>query len=282
MKKLALLLIGFALFGVSVPSLVNADADIGVIVMADAGSRAWSKVITKTVKNANLNYPTRIFFGPGDSAVQQGILQDYVRDLEDGGAHTIVVIPLIISPYSQAYRQWKYLFGMDVQAGFNGTPLFPIEKHASIKFSEPLNDSAVVVEILLDRIQEISQKPAEESVVIVTPGARDMSDDKEWRHILQRLSMRIKDRGGFKSVLADTIRDDAPSEDRQQALLNLRHDVSTIQQSGAHALVIPLMLSESGIEHKISLELRGIAYTYNNKALLPDARMSEWIRSQLP
>ena len=258
------------------------DSEVGVIVMSDGGPREWTKIVARTVKGANLPYPVRVFFGPGDSAVQQGILQDTVRDLEDNGAHTLVVIPLIVSPYAQAYRQWKYLLGLDVQAGYNSTPLFPIEKHAAIRFSEPLNDSAVVVEILLDRIQEISRRPQDESVVVVTEGARDNGDNAKWMEILQRACTRIKDRGNYHAVIPATLRDDAPSDDRQQSLLALRHSVESIQQSGQRALVVPLMLSEGGIEHKISLELRGLAYTYNNKPLLPDARMSEWIRSQLP
>ena len=61
-----------------------------------------------------------------------------------------------------------------------------------------------------------------------------------------------------------------------------QQQVQSIQQAGDKALVVPLMLSEGGIEHKISLELRGVSYTYNNKPLLPDTRMSEWLRSQLP
>jgi hypothetical protein len=261
---------------------LRAESEIGVLIMADAGPRVWTKTVNKTVKNANLPFPTRIFFGPGDSAVQQGMLQDDIRDLEDSGVHTVVVIPLTISPYHQSYRQWKYLLGMDIQAGYNSTPLFPIEKHSTIRFSEPLNDSAVVVEILLDRIQEISRKPADESVVIVTPGARDAGDNAAWMQTLQRLCSRIKDRGGYKAVTAVTLREDAPPDQREQVMLNFRHDVQAIQQSGGTALVVPLTLSEGGIEHKISLELRGVSYTYNNKPLLPDLRMSEWIRSQLP
>jgi sirohydrochlorin ferrochelatase len=266
----------------SFPGRLRADSEIGVLIMAEAGPRVWTKTVNKTVKNANLSYPTRVFFGPADSAVQQGTLQDDIRDLEDSGVHTVVVVPLIISPYHQAYKQWKYLLGLDIQAGYNTTPLFPIDKHSTIRFAEPLNDSAVVVEILLDRIQEISRKPAEESVVIVTAGARDKGDNNQWLETLKRLCARLKDRGGFKSVVAVTLRDDATSQEREQALLAFRHAVQGIQQNGDRALVVPLMLSEGGIEHKISLELRGVAYTYNNKPLLPDTRMSEWIRSQLP
>lgn len=280
-RLFSLIALGAAVL-VGAPSGAGAEADVGVIVMAESGSRAWQKSVTRTVKDAKLPYPYYVFFGAGDSGYQKNILQDYLRDLEDRGAHTVIVIPLAISPYSPVFRQWQYLFGVSVQPGFIATPLFPISKNSAIRFTEPLNDSAVVLEILLDRIQEISRRPADESVVIVTPGPADSKDNDKWLAVLKRLSDRLQTRGGYRGVEAATFRDDASSDERQQALLLLRKKVEAIPQAGGKALVVPLILSGGGIEHKISLELRGIPYSYNNKALLPDSRLSEWIRSQLP
>jgi len=257
------------------------DSEIGVILLSNSGPRGWSKMVNRAVREAAMPYPTHVFYGAGDTPAQQSTLQGMVQDLEDSGANTIIVIPMTVSPYSQAFRQWKYLLGVDVQPGFNNVPLFPVRKNSTVKFAEPLNDSAVVVEILLDRISEISRKAEEECVIIVTPGPRDDVDNIQWESVLKSLSARVKERGRFKSVEAATLRDEAPSEKRQQALRVLRQKVDKAQQSG-RAIVVPLVLSSSGIEHKISLELRGVAYTYNNKALLPDSRISEWMRSQLP
>jgi len=64
------------------------------------------------------------------------------------------VVPLLVSSYSEVARQWKFLLGVDVQPGFTNNPLFPVQKRASIHFFDPLDDSAVVVEILLDRAHE--------------------------------------------------------------------------------------------------------------------------------
>jgi sirohydrochlorin cobaltochelatase len=262
--------------------LALADSDVGVVVLAAPGPRTWMKTVQRAVKDAKIPYPTRIFFGAGDSSVQQGNLQDDIRELEDEGAHTIAVVPLDTMPFSPSFRQWKYLLGSGFQPGFNNVPLFPVQKNSTIQFGEPLNDSAVVVEILLDRIQEISRKAAEESVIILAQGPRDEGDNDEWDIILQRLTKRIQERGRFKRVEAAILRDDAPSEARQAALSALRKKVDHAAQDSARVLVVSLMLSSGGVEHKISLELRGLPYIYNNKALLPDDRISEWIRSQLP
>jgi sirohydrochlorin ferrochelatase len=256
-------------------------SEIGVILMANGGTKSWTKSVSRAMRDAELPYNNRVFFGAGDSVLQQNTLQDIVRDLEDDGANTIVIIPLVASPFSETFRQWRYLLGNDVQPGYNNTPLFPINKHSTIRFSEPLNDSAVVIEILLDRIQEISRKSEQENVIIVTPGPRDNDDNARLEQILRNISLRIRERGKFKSVEGASLREDVPSSERQKSMAVFRAKVERAQQNG-QALVVPLILTSGGIEHKISLELRGLAYTYNNKALLPDSRISEWIRSQLP
>src|SRR5579872_2147166 len=136
----------------------------------------------------------------GDTASELRDLQDDVRSLEEQGAHTIVVVPLLVSSFSEVARQWKYLLGVGVQPGFINNPLFPVEKHSTIQFMEPLNDSAVVVEILLDRAQAISEQASKESVIIVAHGPNDESDNARWNQILQTIAARVKERSGFKSV----------------------------------------------------------------------------------
>lgn len=263
-------------------SLPASDSETGVIVMSNGGSRAWNKSVKEAVRNAELPCPYRIFFGMGDTASQVRELQRNVRELEGKGAHTIIVVPLLISSYSQVARQWKYLFGIDVQPGFINNPLFPVEKHSTIRFVDPLNDSSAVVEILLDRAQEISEDKSKESVVIVSQGPNDESDNVRWSQILGSLSHRIRERAGFRSVEGVSLRDDAPSAVRARAIQNLRARIQAINNSGSKALVVLLLISQGGIENKLALELRGLPYTLNTKPLLPDARLSDWIRSQVP
>lgn len=262
---------------------VQADSsDTAVLIMAHGGSSQWDNAVKRAVKGAKLPCPYKIFFGMGDTAVERNKLQDYVTALEDKGAHTIIVVPLLISSFSEVARQWKYLLGLDVQPGFISNPLFPIDKHASIRLAEPLNDSAVVVEILLDRIHEISADPAKESVIIVAHGPNDDTDNRRWSQILMSLSERIQKRGGFASVEGCTLHDDAISAIRRQAVERIRSRIEAIGSEGRRALVVSFLLAPGGIENKIGLELRGLNYAFNTKTLLPDSRISEWVRSHVP
>jgi sirohydrochlorin ferrochelatase len=261
---------------------VAAESEAAVLVMAHGGTDQWNKTVKKAVKDADLPYPYKIVFGMGDTPQQQRELQDTITEIEDNGSHTIYVVPLLISSYSEVARQWKYLLGVDVQPGFMNNPLFPVTKHSTIYFAEPLNDSSVVVEILLDRAHEISSSPDKEAVIIVAHGPNDDADNAKWTEILQRIASRVKERGGYKSAEGITLRDDAPVAIRQQAVDTLRERVKAADQAGYRVLVVTLLLAPGGIEHKIGLELRGFNYAFNTKTLLPDSRISEWIRSQVP
>jgi sirohydrochlorin cobaltochelatase len=270
------------LVGGSPRPVSGGESDTAVLVLATIGTAAWNKSVKRAVKAAHLPYPYRLFFGSGDTLSQQKELQAAISSLEGQGANTITVIPLLISSFSQSYHQWKYLLGLDIQPGFNSVPLFPVKKTANIRFADPLNDSAVVVEILLDRAQEISVFPDKESVILVAEGPNDDSDNARWLQILQNAATRLKERGGYRRVEAIALREEAPSAVRLRAIQILRDRVKAAERNGSRALVVPLLLAPGGLENRISLELRGLNYVYNTKTLLPDTRISEWIRSQLP
>jgi hypothetical protein len=259
-----------------------AASDRAVIILAQGGSPLWTRAVKRVVKAAKLPCPHVIFFGLGDTMVERTELQEDVLAMEGKGAHTIIVVPLLVSPFSKAARQWKYLFGVDVQPGFINIPLFPLEKHATIQFSDPLNDSAAAMEILLDRAHEISSQPAKESVVIVANGPNDESDNRRWGRILQSLSEGVQKRGGYATVEGVTLREDAPSVIRRQSIQALRDRVEAIDREGRQTLIVLNTLTSDGLENRVDLELRGLNFALNTKALMPDSRLSEWIRSQVP
>jgi sirohydrochlorin cobaltochelatase len=245
------------------------------------GNPLWEKTVRDMVKQAQLPYPTRIFFGMAHTRDEVEQLQEAVTLLEDKGAKTIIVIPILVSSYSEVFRQWRYLLGIDVQPGFN-TAFFPIRKHAEIQFAEPFNDDPLVSLILLDRAREISQNPAQETVFLIAHGPNDESDNLKWLSMMRKHCIAIKERGGFKMVDGLTMRDDAPTEVRSAAIDLMRTRIENVSKEGGRALVIPLLVAQGGIENKIGIALKGLDYTLNGKTLLPDNRIPQWIRSKVP
>ena len=276
---LRLLLAAVLLF---LPGVSRGESDIGVIVMAHGGTARWNKTVQRTIREADIPYPTRVFFGMANNREEIEALQDLIHSLEAKGVHTIVVVPLLISSYSEVARQWKYLLGAGIQPGFINNPAFPLERHAAIRFTDPLNDDPVVAEILMEHAQEISQNPEQETVLLAAHGPNDNADNEQWLGMMRHLAVGIAQRGRFKSVEGFTLRDDAAPEVRSQATRLLRERVEAIDRAGGRALVIPLLLAPGGIENKIPVELKGLDYALNAKMLLPDHRISQWVRSRAP
>jgi hypothetical protein len=295
-KTFVFALLGGALCG----TVAFAPPGEGILVMAHGGTPLWNTTVKTCVKNAQLAYPTRIFFGMGCSKKETADLQSQIHQLENQGAQSIVVVPLAISSYSEVYRQWRYLLGLESQPGFDPKligqmmehmhgnmpanmpmmdmePVSPVKRHAGVTFLPALDDGAVVSAILLERAQELSHKPEEESVVIISHGPNQDEDNRIWVRNLQHLASVVEQQGHFHHVEGATLRDDAPPPIRSQAVQHLRDRVTTLGKEG-RVLIIPLLLAPGGIEEKIALALQGLTYSMNSKTLLPDPKMADWIR----
>ena len=236
----------------------------------------------------------------------KGEVQDLgreVHELESEGVHSILVVPLVVSSYSEVYRQWRYLLGLEPKPGFDAQliaemmihhpqgdapagmsmmemmePVSPVDHHAEVRFAQPLDDDDVVSEILLQRALELSRSPAEESVVIVAHGPNQDVDNQKWLENLERIAERIKRKSRFKVVEGATLRDDAPSSIRHQAVEQLRGRVQLLGEGHRRVLVVPLLLAQGGIEDKIRVALEGLPCSYSAKTLLPDPRIAGWIQ----
>jgi sirohydrochlorin cobaltochelatase len=259
----------------------SGSKEFGVLVLAHGGTAQWNKTVKETVKKAELGCPTRIFFGMANTHAEVDQLQEDVEYLENKGVRSIIIIPLLVSSYSEVYRQWQYLFGLGIQPGFN-TTFFPLEKHVDIQFTEPFNDDPIISLVLLDRAREISQHPENETVLLVAHGPNDDPDNVKWLVMMRHLGDFIKERGNFKAAEGYTLRDDAPTETRGQAVDMLRARVAQINQQGGRVLVIPMLIAPGGIENKIGIALKGLDYTLNAKLMMPDDRICQWIRSKVP
>jgi len=269
-------------FALCAPRVVSAKSDIGVLVLAVGGSSPWTRMVKKTGKQAELPYPTRVFFGYGRSVSEVRKLRKHIRWFEAKGINSVLVIPLITSPHSRAVRQWRYLLDEDVRPGYIQTPFFPIHHRLDLQFAGTLNDDNIVADILFESAQAISTHPELETLFIVARGSPSDLDNSKWNAILKRLAQRVADRGSFERVVGLTVRDHTPPRHQENPEPTLREWVESIEKSGGRVLIVPLILSPGGVEHRILVELRGLTYTFNSKTLLPDYRISQWIRSKLP
>ncbi len=76
-----------------------------------------------------------------------------------------------------------------------------------------------------------------------------------------------------------TVRDDAGQAMREAATRDLRGRVERQVAAGRAVLIVPYLMSFGGIEQGIRKRLEDLSYVMTEQALMPDARIVEWVRA---
>lgn len=283
--------------------------EYGVLVLAHGSSdNSWDNSIQEVIKTVEASYPTQVAFGMADPAT----MQPAIDSLEQSGVKKIIVVQLFVSSYSPIIRQNEYLLGLrdsladapmvmmhhamaskDELSNHDAnnshsehekehkTELKQLKIDADIILTDPLNDHALVAEILLDRISTLSKNPVKETILIVAHGPNGEQDNKNWVKSMKSLANQVeeiakKKNRNFKNIEYFTVRDDADSEIYEQAKQHFRSAVVEANKDG-EALVIPLLLAQGGVEAGYVKRLEGLKYNWNGETLLPHPNIAKFV-----
>ncbi len=300
-------LIGIIFFTSCLTSLAQKT---GVMIMAHGGGPQWNALVTKAAEPLAKGYPVSIAWGMADPVT----LQRSIDELESKGVTKIIAIPLFISSHSEVIRQTEYLLGLrdkladppmapmdhsggsHQMSGMGGSSMHrsqedhaaelkPLKYKVKLIMTHALDDDPVVAEILRDRIDELSSDPSRETVILVAHGPNSEEDNRKWIAILESLSGKIQKlqevkSKGFKQIFSVTVRDDADKAIFDQAKEQLR---ALVRQAGefGNVIVVPVFLSSGGREQAVAERLKGLAYKWNAKTLLPDSRLTDFLNESV-
>ena len=277
-----------------VPGWVDAQ---GILLLAHGGRDDWNRQVLELASAVDASRPVEVAFGMANKRT----IQDALDRLSERGVNEVVAVPLFISSHSSVMRATEYLLGSRDEAppqleafarmgarraadraaddsDFDWTT--PIEAAVPISVTTALDGHALVAEILLSRALDVSERPEEEVVVVVAHGPTSDEDNYLWLENMDILVERMRPRTRFSRIECLTVRDDASDPVRERATAELRAVVDRVSQEGKSALIVPLLLSYGGIEVGIRRRLEGLPYRMADQALLPDERLSEWVRIQ--
>ncbi|ELR69094.1 hypothetical protein C900_05483 [Fulvivirga imtechensis AK7] len=302
------------IFSTVAVALTHSTPKVGILILAHGGSNSWNEHVEAAVAPIRSDFPVEIAYGMAlPRTIQQGI-----NNLENNGVDKIIVVPLFISSHSFIIRQTEYLLGkrneladppivMDHSGGHGGhgtsghhgsqhgasdqhhsagsghkPELLPLQFKSEIIMTTPLDNHPLVASMLYDRIQELSERPAQETVVIVGHGPNPEDDNRKWVKAMESLADQIREKqktAGTQSkfIFTTTVRDDADEAIYEQARENLRNMVHQAGKQG-DVIVVPLLLSKGGVEKGIVKRLEGLTYKWSGKTLLPDSKITEFIR----
>ena len=283
---------GFVMLALADTSAAQGSArpgtEVGTLIVAHGGGPAWDAQVDAVAREVRGAGPVGVSFlmGPGAQARR---FQDVVRTLEQQGAREIVVVPMLVSSHSGHYEQVRYLVGqrdtLDTLM-LHHLHMSGIERPASsvpLRLTPGMDDAPEIAAVLAERAGALASEPERQALFLVGHGPNSAEDYAAWMTNLRRVADSVRARTGFRSVLVDLVRDDAPVEVRAEAvrrvreLIALQHDLT-----GQPVVVVPVMVASGKISReKLPADLAGLPMVYSGEALSPHPGMARWIESRV-
>jgi sirohydrochlorin ferrochelatase len=207
--------------------------------------------------------------------VEGRLIQDGIDRLEAEGVTDLYVLPLFVSSGSTHVDDIAQAFGQPPVSAERPGELerFRLSGGTRVHFGAPIDDDPVIAELLLSNIQELSESPSRESLLLIAHGSSDAVFHERWRRGMTQLAGRLRELGGFaRAEIAMLLPDQAAS--KLQVLMQQRPDEAVI--------VVPLFLSSGYFTRTvIPSRLGELQYRYNGRAMLPHPCVLRWMERQI-
>jgi sirohydrochlorin cobaltochelatase len=256
----------------------------GTLIVAHGGGPAWDARVERVAREVRLPGPVGVSFlmGPGAKARP---FQAAVRDLVSRGAREVVVVPMLVSSHSGHYDQIRYLTGeLDTldQTMMHHLRMGGIERPdgaVPLRLTPAMDDAPQIAEVLAARATGLATDPAKQALFLVGHGPNSAEDYAQWMANLRRVADSVRARAGFRSVLVELVRDDAPAPVRAEAVTRVRELIALQHElTGQPVVVVPILVSTGRVStEKLPRDLEGLPMTYTSEGLLPHEAMARWV-----
>jgi sirohydrochlorin cobaltochelatase len=284
----ALLLSTTLVLPTQAPPSREPGADVGTLIVAHGGGPAWDARVQKIAAEVRLPGPVAVSFlmGPG---AKQHRFQDEVAKLVKRGAKEIVVVPMLVSSHSGHYEQIRYLVGerddldTTMMHHLHMSGIGRADAGVPLRLTKAVDDAPEMAEILAERAKTLASDPSRQALFLVGHGPNSAEDYAEWMANLRRVVDGVRARTGFRSVLLDLVRDDAPPPVRAEAVARVRELIQLQHQlTGRDVVVVPVLISTGKVStEKLPRDLEGLPMTYTSEGLLPHPGMARWVESRV-
>jgi len=264
------------------------DSSVATLILAHGGGPAWDARVEAVAREVRLPGPVAVSFlmGPGAKTSR---FQDVVQRLAQGGAREIVVVPMLVSSHSGHYEQIRYLAG--ASDTLDSQMLHHLEMSGIVRpkdgpalhLTKAIDDAPEVAHVLADRARGLAKDPAQQALFIVGHGPNSAEDYAAWMSNLRRVADTVRARAGFRNVLVDLVRDDAPAPVRAEAVARVRELIRLQNDlTKRPVVVVPVLISTGRVSQvKLPKDLQGLPISYTEEGLLPHPEMARWVESRV-
>jgi sirohydrochlorin ferrochelatase len=244
----------------------------GVLVISHGSRDAdWVRLVDEAVDAVKIPKEIPVFSSYLE-LVEGRLIQDGIICLEGQGVTDIIVVPLFISSGSTHIDEISYALGVIPEPRLE-TDLVPFDIQAAIHFTSPIDDDPDIAEILYEKIRALSENPSREIVLLIGHGSVEKEFHLQWRGGLEKLALRLKERGGFDEADVAML---LPDQVKRKMAWWQKH------KPEHNVIVAPLFLSEGYFTRKvIPARMEGYAHRYIGQALLPSPLISRWMERQI-
>ncbi|MCH7761564.1 hypothetical protein IIA15_09245 [candidate division TA06 bacterium] len=173
------LYLSFVICSVSGGSLISSPLQaekIGFLVIAPDRGYMGNEEVRDVFQEYRKDFPlSSLAFVPYQNP--QPFLQQGVRELKEKRVIRIVALPLFLSHEDPYFKKAKEILQH---------PASSIQ-HSEITFAEPMSESHLIAEILVDRVRALSRNPEEEVLFLIGAGASDEREEREIQKDLEKV-----------------------------------------------------------------------------------------------
>lgn len=246
--------------------------EIGVLIMPHGSTRPYNDGLEKVIAPLRSRYRIEIAPGMGDPL----ILAQAVKKLEREGVTRIVFVRMYALQEHMKERT-DYILGLSKAPPFgrHGEPPPRVRTSALFETVGGYEEDPLIADILRKRILEISERPEDETVILLAHGTMDDEENERWLEVINKNIERIVEDlpKSFRVIKAMTLREDW-SEKREQALAQIREEIRQGNSGNGRVLVISNRLYGSGPYRRL---LDGEEFDMNGKGLVPHVNMTRWL-----
>lgn len=260
--------------------LPASSPEIGVVIMPHGATQPWNDAVEQVIAPLKSRYRIEMAYGMGDPL----LIQQAISRLEQQGVRRIVFVRMYALAHHLKARI-DYILGLSDSpmpeghdGGHDREALPPPQVRSAALFAAfgGYEEYPGIAAALHDRITEISQDPAQETVILVAHGDKTDQGNTKWLTVMHANIDQLKQDphcAKLKAIRAATVREDWP-ELREKAVAEVRRMI----EEGAHdgrVLVIADRLYGAGPYRTL---FNGLDYILNDKGLVHPA-VTRWLES---
>ncbi|MFB9278668.1 sirohydrochlorin chelatase [Cohnella cellulosilytica] len=250
----------------------------GLLVISH-GSResGWIALVDETIDSVRSRMGSEFIVEAVFLELVEGrLIQDGIDRLLAEGVTEALALPLFVSSGSTHVNEIGWALGAYPESRTE-TDLEPFELGGlRIDYGHPMGEAPEIESIVLDRLERLSKRPSEESVLLIGHGSEEAGFRESWERELGGIAVRTARKGGYRSADAALL---LPNQ-VEERIASARRD-----RPDGRILVVGLFLSEGYFTQTViprHLASSGglEACRYDGAALMPHPNVAAWVVRQ--